>query len=80
MTEAQSLLAEIEAVAAALNISPSTVGERAGQGGRFYSRLKAGKRVWPETAERVRAELARMRASECEKSHGGDAARRKGAA
>jgi hypothetical protein len=80
MSEAQTLLAEIEAVAAELGISPSTVGERAGQGGRFYSRLKAGKRVWPDTAAKVRERLASLRLHECDKSHGGDAPSRKGAA
>ena len=71
MNEAQALLAEIEAVAAELSIAPSTVGERAGQGGRFYSRLKAGKRVWPDTAERVRAKLAQIRKAQ---NDGGEAA------
>jgi hypothetical protein len=71
MDEAQALAAEIEALAARLEIAPSTVGERAGQGGRFYKRLKDGKRVWPDTAKRVRERLALM-ASEapCESSHG----------
>ncbi|PZQ99184.1 MAG: hypothetical protein DI533_00305 [Cereibacter sphaeroides] len=49
------LLAEIEEAASRLGLSPSTVGERAGQGGKFYERLKAGKRVWPETADKVRS-------------------------
>jgi ribosomal protein L19E len=69
MSDTQSLLAEIEATAALLGIAPSTVGERAGQGGHFYRRLRAGKRVWPDTARKVRGELARMRRAACEDSH-----------
>jgi hypothetical protein len=61
MNDAQALAAEIEALAADLDIAPSTVGERAGQGGSFYRRLKDGKRVWPETAKKVRERLAQMR-------------------
>lgn len=57
---ASELKAEIEATAARLGIAPSTVGERAGQGGRFYQRLCEGKRVWPETAASVREKLAFM--------------------
>jgi hypothetical protein len=60
MDDAQTLATEIEAVAARLKIAPSTVGERAGQGGGFYGRLRAGRRVWPDTAERVRAKLKEM--------------------
>lgn len=62
MSITEHLKNEIEATAAHLNIAPSTVGERAGQGGRFYQRLCDGKRVWPETAESVLHRLAAMRA------------------
>jgi hypothetical protein len=62
MDTTQQLRAEIEATAAKLGIQPSTVGERAGQGGRFYKRLCEGRRVWPETAEAVRRKLASMTA------------------
>lgn len=60
MDTTTELKAEIERVAATLGIQPSTVGERAGQGGHFYKRLCDGKRVWPDTAERVREHLAAM--------------------
>ncbi len=60
MNLTQILLAEMEAAAASLGIEPSTLGERAGQGGRFYARLKEGKRVWPETAQKVRDKIAEM--------------------
>jgi DNA-binding LacI/PurR family transcriptional regulator len=57
------LITEIKAKADELGISPSTVGERAGQGGQFYSRLERGCRVWPETAEKVLAALKQMNSS-----------------
>ena len=60
MSTTDTLRAEIEATAATLGISPRTVGERAGQGGKFYDRLCEGKRVWPETAAKVRVRLAEM--------------------
>ncbi|KRS17511.1 hypothetical protein [Roseovarius indicus] len=62
MSITEHLKSEIEATAASLDIAPSTVGERAGQGGQFYKRLCDGKRVWPETAEAVLARLADMKA------------------
>lgn len=48
----------IESAAERIGIAPSTVGERAGQGGRFYARLKAGARCWPETDAAVRQWIA----------------------
>lgn len=60
MNTTEHLKTEIEAAADALGIAPSTVGQRAGQGGKFYDRLCAGKRVWPETAESVRERIAEM--------------------
>jgi hypothetical protein len=62
MDDARTLAEQIEAVAARLNVAPSTVGERVGQGGQFYSRLRSGKRVWPDTAARVRERLAALEA------------------
>jgi len=59
-TPAEQIKAEIEAVAKILSIAPSTVGKRAGQGGQFYTRLTEGKRVWPETAAKVRKRLEEM--------------------
>jgi len=58
MTEIQKLVSEIEAYAHARGISPSTVGERAGQGGGFYRRVKSGRRAWPDTISKVRAYMA----------------------
>ena len=54
MDNKTSLISEIESAAERLRVSPSTIGERAGQGGRFYARLVNGSRVWPETAQKVR--------------------------
>lgn len=63
-TTSEALRAEIEAAASRLGIAPSTVGERAGQGGKFYERLCDNKRVWPETAQKVRERIAQMLSSE----------------
>lgn len=59
--ETEQLIGEIEAAAEELGIAPSTIGQRVGQGGRFYARLKAGKRVWPETVVTVRERLRGLR-------------------
>lgn len=67
MTQEQDIIARIEDAAAQLGVAPSTVGERAGQGGRFYSRLTNGARVWPETAERVKARIDAMLTKEAAK-------------
>lgn len=56
-TASEQLADEIEATARALNMQPTTIGRIAGQGGNFYERLRAGKRVWPETSEKVRARM-----------------------
>lgn len=80
-TLTEKLKGEIEAVASELNLAPSTVGLRVGQGGRFYLRLQQGKRVWPETYGKVMAQLQEMRVvAHCDTSHGDGAAERKGAA
>lgn len=49
---------EIEDASERLGLAPSTICERAGQGGRFYARLKSGARCWPGTAAKVRAWIA----------------------
>lgn len=63
MSITEEIKAEIESTAALLGIAPSTVGEKAGQGGRFYQRLCEGRRIWPETAESVREKLSHMKSS-----------------
>lgn len=52
--DTKKLLSEIEEFAERVGCAPSVVGRKAGQGGRFYARLKEGRRCWPETAEKVR--------------------------
>lgn len=64
MTDTETLMREIEACADRLGISPSTVGEKAGQGGHFYKRLQQGKRIWPETAAKVRLKIQSFNNSE----------------
>ena len=54
------LIRLIDSAAATLGVEPTTIGERAGQGGQFYWRLCNGKRVWPETADKVRDRIAAM--------------------
>lgn len=56
----QQLVDEMERAAAALGLAPSTIGREAGQGGRFYARIKAGARVWPETRAKVMATIAQL--------------------
>lgn len=70
MNEAQALLQEIKEAALDLGIAPSTVGERAGQGGHFYRRLNEGCRVWPETAQKVRAWISSERARRAQTQEG----------
>lgn len=48
---------EMQAAASGLGISITTMGARVGQGGKFYERLRSGKRVWPETVEKVRSKM-----------------------
>ena len=55
MDDRTKLIAEIDAYCSQAGISPKTLGRKAGQAGSFYVRLKAGKRSWPETIEKVRA-------------------------
>jgi hypothetical protein len=56
-----ALKAEIESAAETLGIRPSTLGGRAGQGGKFYFRLCDDRvRIWPETAAKVREQISRM--------------------
>jgi len=64
MSHTNELIAALEAKARELGLSPSTIGERVGQGGRFYARLKSGARIWPETAEKVRKKLDDLSAGE----------------
>lgn len=61
MDTTENLKTEIESAAAQLGLEPTTIGRLVGQGGHFYRRLCDGKRVWPETADAVRAKLAQLK-------------------
>lgn len=53
------LLAEIETYCEAAGIAETTFGRKALNDGKVVGRLKAGGRVWPETAERARQFMAK---------------------
>lgn len=61
MSTTEHLKSEIERTAKATKLKPTTIGRMVGQGGHFYRRLCAGKRVWPETADAVLAQLEGIR-------------------
>jgi hypothetical protein len=73
-TPSEALADEIEAVAARLKLATSTVSERAGQGGKFYDRLRAGCRVWPETISSVQEKLRELEAARSPEESSSDAA------
>ena len=52
------LIEEIESYASAAGLEPSTVCRYAGQGGGFWRRLIAGRRIYPETLEKIRTFMA----------------------
>lgn len=58
ISEARKLLSELNHAAAKLNMSASTISRLAGQGGGLPACLEAGKRIWPETADKVRDVIA----------------------
>jgi hypothetical protein len=62
-TPSEALADEIEAAAARLNLSTSTVSARVGHGGKFYARLREGKRAWPETIASVQRRLRELEES-----------------
>jgi len=49
------LLSEIDAFLAASGYSEARFGMLAARNGRFIERLRGGKRIWPQTEQRVRA-------------------------
>ena len=57
MEHREQIKKRIEDMAKAMGLEPSTVGAKTGQGGKFYSRLVIGCRVWPETAASSNAKL-----------------------
>jgi hypothetical protein len=60
--EREQLLQMIDDFAKAEGISAATVGRKAVNDGKFVSRLRSGKRCWPETAEKVVTFIRRAQA------------------
>ena len=63
MDNSDNIRTYLEDASRRLGLKPSTVGRQAGQGGRFYRRLCVGKRVWPDTEAKVRANVQAMLAA-----------------
>ena len=53
--ENEELMSSIDAFLAASGMSASTFGHKAVNDGKFVSRLRDGKRCWPETADKAAA-------------------------
>lgn len=49
------LLTEVESYLAASGMSPTAFGDASLKDRHFVRQLRAGRRVWPETADKVRA-------------------------
>lgn len=63
----QALLSDIETFLAETEMPPSTFGRRAVNDWKFVRDLRAGKRrVWPETAEKVRRFMESARSAPTE--------------
>lgn len=58
-----TLLREIEAFLAETGMGPAYFGKCAADNSELVKRLRAGKRVWPETEAKVREFIATSRAS-----------------
>lgn len=58
---AQSLISEIDAFVAELGLSEHRVGILLANNGRLIERLRAGRRVWPETEAAIRAAMTAER-------------------
>ena len=58
----KQFISEFEEAASGLGLAPSTLGRLVGLGGDFHARVKAGRRVWPETIEKARCGIDRIRA------------------
>lgn len=69
MTDTATLLAEIDAFTEATGMAETTFGKKAVNDGKFVRRLRAGRRVWPETVEKVRSFIAEHQAALPEAAH-----------
>lgn len=54
MTDANKLLNEIDAFLTETGMGPSYFGKRAAGNTEIVARLRSGRRIWPDTAARVR--------------------------
>jgi len=59
----KKLLSELEDVMAETGLSAHRVGILCANNGRIIDRLRGGGRVWPETEQEVRGNIAKLRAS-----------------
>ena len=57
MNTAQQLKQDFDAAIEATGLAPSTIGMMCGYSGKLYKRLCEGHRIWPETADAIRAKL-----------------------
>lgn len=57
----QNLLTEVREAMALLKVQAHRFGILAAGNGRLVERLEQNRRIWPETEERVRAYIARVR-------------------
>lgn len=57
-TDIENLVREIDRYCAAVGLKPSTLSRKAIDDGKFYKRVRAGGRCWPETAARIRQYMA----------------------
>ncbi len=57
--ERKQLLRDIAAAAKARGVSETTFGRLAVDDGKLVKRLRKGRRVWPETEQKIRAFIAK---------------------
>lgn len=58
------LLSEIDVFLAESQMAPSTFGRKSVGDAKFIGRLRSGKRCWPETAQKARRFMQKIRAIE----------------
>jgi RNase adaptor protein for sRNA GlmZ degradation len=65
VTMKQELIKEIDAFIAETGLSEHRVGFLLARNGKLVARLRAGRRIWPETEQMIRDGIARERALRC---------------
>lgn len=58
---AQNLISEIEAFKTETGLSDHRIGMLLASNGKLIERLRSGRRIWPDTEERIRENLTRER-------------------